>query len=345
MLPVPVTLGGLFEVGPVTDTLAWVSIALFVAAAGVEWYGRRTRTSTESGARTRFATQARYIAAAAWAAFAFFWLNLIPHFAFVQQSYVEGILTVVAVPACLYVGYLLLQGRETLFILSRAVAMMGVLYLPFETIPAITLGGIAVPEPRRVFIEVVAVHTATVIELLGQSPELIESHEGYEAAFLWIYGAEEQPIIINTVLACTGIGSMAIFGGLVAAVRAPLSRKLKALAVSLPVIYVLNIIRTTFINVVYGNQYMQWAPDMVLTAFGAENVYRVSFLLSDRVFAQVFAVVALVGITYLVSRQLPELVIVLEDVLYVLTGEEQHLLETLDLPREPTPQPESLRDQ
>lgn len=336
MTQMPAILGGFFQVGPVTDTLAWISIGLFVVAGGIEWYGRQTgRTVT---------LQARYVGATAWASFAFFWANLIPHFAFVQQSYVEGILTVVAVPASLYVGYLLVQGRETLFILSRAVAVMGLIYLPFETIPAFALSGIAVPEPRRVFIEVVTVHTATLIDIVGFSPELIQSHEGYDAAFLWTYGQQEQAIIINTVLACTGIGSMAIFGGLIAAVRAPFSRKVRALAVSIPIIYGLNIIRTTFINVVYGNQYMQWAPDLVLLAFGATNPYRVSFLLSDRVFSQVFAVVALVGITYLVTRQLPELVVVLEDVLFVLTGEEHDLLEALNLPREPTPQPEPVAD-
>ncbi len=89
---------------------------------------------------------------------------------------------------------------------------------------------------------------------------------------------------------------------------------------------------------------MQWVPDLTLLAFGAENIYRVSFLLSDRVFSQVFAVVALVAITYLVSRQLPELVVVLEDVLYVITGEEHDLLKTLNLPRDPTPQPDPAAD-
>jgi len=52
--------------------------------------------------------------------------------------------------------------------------------------------------------------------------------------------------------------------------------------------------------------------------------------------SQLLALVALIGITYLVARQLPELVVILEDVLYVLTGEEHDLTEALDLPREPT---------
>jgi len=74
----------------------------------------------------------------------------------------------------------------------------------------------------------------------------------------------------------------------------------------------------------------------VLAMFGATNPYRVSFLVSDRIVSQLLALVALIGITYLVARQLPELVVILEDVLYVLTGEEHDLTEALDLPREPT---------
>jgi len=52
--------------------------------------------------------------------------------------------------------------------------------------------------------------------------------------------------------------------------------------------------------------------------------------------SQLLAVVALIGITFLVVRELPELVVILEDVLYLLTGEEHDLTEALELPREPT---------
>ena len=69
--------------------------------------------------------------------------------------------------------------------------------------------------------------------------------------------------------------------------------------------------------------------------FGETNPYRVSFLLSDRVISQVLAVVALIGIAYLVARELPEILTVLEDILYVFTGEEHDLQENLNLPREP----------
>jgi len=137
------------------------------------------------------------------------------------------------------------------------------------------------------------------------------------------------------VLACTGLGSIAIFGGLIAAVRAPLNRKLRALAVAVPIIFVLNVFRTAFISIVAGNQLMHWFPDVVLFIFGESNPYRVSFLVSDRIISQVLAVFALIAIAYLVARELPEILTVLEDILYLLTGEEHDLQDALDLPREP----------
>jgi archaeosortase A (PGF-CTERM-specific) len=59
----------------------------------------------------------------------------------------------------------------------------------------------------------------------------------------------------------------------------------------------------------------------------------VSFFISDRIISQVLAVVVLVGITYLVVREVPELLTVIEDVLYMLTGDEYDLESSLGLRR------------
>jgi archaeosortase A (PGF-CTERM-specific) len=305
-----------------SDALGWVVILLFVGAAVLE---RRS----DRGARA--------LAAVGWGAFGLFWLRLVYHFAFIHKSYVEGILTLVAVPTCLYAGWLLWNGRESLFLLSRAVAGMGLLYLPFETIPAFALAGVALPAPRQVLIEIVADQTGFLVELLGYTPERVVGPEaGYDNAFLFVTESGHR-LIMEVVLACTGLGSIAIFGGLIAAVRAPLRRKLRALAVAVPTIYVLNLLRTTFITVVFGNQYMHVFVDEVLFLFGGTDPYNVSFYLSDRVISQLLAVVALIGITYLVVRELPELLTVFEDVLYVATREEYDLHGSLNIH---TPRPD-----
>ena len=310
----------LVSVVPDTFTFAWVVAILFAASWVLD---------------ARGLSVGRTLAAATWVLFGLFWLSTVPYFVFEHQSYVESLLALVGFPVSAYAGYLLYDGRASLFTLTRAVSIMFLIYLPFETIPAVTLGGIAFPEPRRVLIEAVATQTGALIDLLGYAPERVASSEGYDAAYAWVL-ADGHTVTIHVVLACTGLGSMAIFGGLVAAVDAPLSRKLRALAVSVPLIYGLNILRTTFISVVAGNQYMHWYPDLVLAMFGATDPYRVSFLVSDRIMSQLLAVVALIAITFLAVRELPELAVILEDVLYLLTGEEHDLTEALDLPREPT---------
>ena len=96
--------------GLLSDALAWVVILTFAVGALSEDRNQRL---------------ARYATVAAWVGFAVFWLQLVPHFAFVHKSYVEGVLAVAAVPASLYTGYLLWNGRDSLYVLSRAVAAMG----------------------------------------------------------------------------------------------------------------------------------------------------------------------------------------------------------------------------
>jgi len=303
--------------GLLSDALAWVVVLTFLA--GVALAKRRPDVG-------------RRVTAGAWALFAVFWLQLFPHFAFVHKSYVEGILTLVAVPASLYAGYLLYRGRDSLVVLSRAVAIMGLIYLPFETIPAMTVAGLHLPAPRRVLIETVAAQTGFLIDALGYDPTLMQGDEyGYWNTYQFV-ADDGHKLQFSVVLACTGLGSIAIFAGLVSAVDAPMGRKLRGLAVSVPIIYALNLLRTTFIGVVFGKQYMQWFVPQVLFLFGSSDPYSVSFFISDRIISQLLAVVALVGVTYLVVRELPELLTVVEDVLYMATGDEYDLSRHLDLP-------------
>ncbi|MFB6189169.1 MAG: archaeosortase A, partial [Halapricum sp.] len=136
-----------------TDGLAWVVVGLFTAATALDWY---------DGDRGR--GRARYVAAAAWVVFGGFWLALFPHFAFVQHSFIEGVLSLAGLPASLYVAYLLAQGRESLFLLSRAVAFMGLIYLPFTMLaPA-----------SEWLIETVAAQGAFVMRTFGFHPQVVD---------------------------------------------------------------------------------------------------------------------------------------------------------------------------
>lgn len=309
-----------------SDPLAWFVIGAFLVATALDLTGRREH--------------ARPVAVAGWVAFALFWLSLVQHFAVVQKSVIEGLGSVLAVPLALYVGLLLWRGRDSLFVLSRAIALMGVVFFPIESIPVL----------RQFLVETVTNQTNALITLLGSDPAVVTGetvvhdgrevfvHDGYiiegkeypyENTF--VFASEDTVIFYSIIIACTGIGSMAIFAGLILATAAPARRKLRALAVSIPVIYALNLLRNTMIAIGFGEQRFHLFPDLVMSVFSLEDPLKVSYIVIDRIVAQSLSVVALVAVTYLVVRELPEVLLVIEDLLFVVTGTEYDLGAALDV--------------
>jgi len=101
------------------------------------------------------------------------------------------------------------------------------------------------------------------------------------------------------------------------------------------VIYVLNLLRNVFIAVSFGHQRMQLFPGLVMTLFGLEDPQMVSYYVADRILAQTGSVVALVAITYFLVRELPEITVLVEDALFLVTGTEYDLVSALDAGSEP----------
>ncbi|WP_267642848.1 archaeosortase A [Haloarchaeobius amylolyticus] len=283
------------------DLLAWVVIAAFLVGAVADRFDRRVAT---------------YWLAGTWVLFGVFWLAVFPHFAFEVRSFVEGGLALFAVPASIYTGYLLLQGRERLVTLSKAVGVMGLIYHPTQAIPFV----------RRALIEEVARETLWGIQLLGYNPEFTT---GPEYGYLNMFVFSEFSTYI--VYACTGIGSMAIFAGLIVAVEAPLRRKLQSFALAIGVIWVLNFVRNVFVAIAAGKGWFTQGPILWLATTAGVPENHTSFWFAHSVLSQTLSVFALVGITWAVVHVLPELLGVLEEVLFVATGEEYDLADALDL--------------
>jgi len=206
---------------------------------------------------------------------------------------------------------------------------MGVIYVPFLTIGPL----------RQTIIEVVTDQVVFLMTLIGYDPMVVDglSHNGidiaskqypYENTF-WFDG-NERPITYTIILACTGIGSISIFAGGILAVKAPWRRKLRVLVVAVGIIYVLNLIRNLGIALAFGLQKAQFFPGTVMALFGLSDAQLVSYYIVDRMLAQFGSVIVLVGLTWVLMRELPELTVIVEDLLFLVTGTEYDLGTTFE---------------
>jgi archaeosortase A (PGF-CTERM-specific) len=312
-------LGGLGAVltdaGSYADPLGWFVLGLFLVGVVLEYWDRE---------------YARAVLAGGWVVFALFWLLLVYPWFTVDQSVIRGAGALVAAPLSVLVARTLYEGRDSLFTLSRAVALMGLVYAPFVTIRAL----------RKWLTLVVVDHTSWLMSLAGHDQDIVvNTPDGRllgpdgikEFAFQNTFVFDGGDITYTIIIACTGIGSIAVIVGLVAAVRAPWRRKLRALAVAVPIIYGLNIVRNVFIAVSFGKQQMHLFPDATMWLFGLESELRVSYIWADRILAQSMSVVAMLFILWLVLREVPEVIEPVEDVLFLLTGNEYDLASALDM--------------
>ncbi|MFB6282530.1 MAG: archaeosortase A [Halobacteria archaeon] len=270
--------------------LIWVAIALFLLGL-------------------LFPDHARKLSAAGWIAFGSFWVTRLPYYMNETHSFVKTILIVAAFPASLYFAYqILFRKQDVLVKLSQAVAAMGLIYLPF-----------AFYTPASNFlIEHTAAMEYHALNLLGIDANLV-SRNGLENKFLIQNPETGKTYATYIILACTGIGSMAIFGGLIAVVKAPLDAKAKAFMVSIPVIYLLNLVRNVFITVAYGHQWFQIWGDTINDYFGEPQGYA-SFFWADKVISQTLSVVVLIAITFMVIKFMPRVLTLINELLDVLAG-------------------------
>ncbi len=293
-------------VSALTDTLAWVVIAAFGTSAILQ---------------ADYRQYSRYAAVAAWTLFAAFWGLLAPYYFFEHLSVIEGALSAVAVPACLYTAYLVGSGKRQLETLTRSIAIMGLLFLPFQTIEV----------TRQFAIETVAQQAEWLMAQFGYYPPVVAGDHGYMAKFVFtgesVTGEPGHRYTTTVLMACTGIGSMSIVGGLALAVKAPLKRRMQALALALPVIYGLNVIRVVFIAIAHGEQWFRGGVyrTLAFAIFPTNDGNMVSYLFADRMLAQSASVVALVVLTFALLRIVPELGGVVEDVAYIATGNEYEI--------------------
>lgn len=233
-----------------------------------------------------------------WLSFAVYCIGEVLYY-FIQGEYYDTFLAVLFLGFSILMAALMLSLRSSephggdaglLFSITRIATICALLYFPFSEVAQ--LGTLLIYLTTKITVAVLALSNGGVY--MVYPAEIYTTH----AAFHEIY----KPIEI--ILPCTAIESMVLFTGLIFGVPAPIDRKVRAFFVSVPLIYLLNIVRNVFVTAAYFGAW--FGPPLQ------------SFYVAHGIIARIFVMVSLLAIAYAVLMILPEALDVIEDFFRVL---------------------------
>ncbi|WNY27432.1 archaeosortase A [Methanolapillus ohkumae] len=226
----------------------------------------------------------------AWILFGFYWLSLISHY-YEISDFTNIVLILLLFLFCMILAVFAgrtfknkireadpqnpvsqeLEKKVRLFFdVTKLVALVCIIYMPFKMI-----------EPVNYFlIDMVATQTTALLNLLGYGA----IHTAYNSI-------SYNGISVTIILACTAIESIAFFTGLVLSVRTSNTKnKVFAFLLTVPVIYILNLLRNVFVVIAYGDMW-----------FGAD-----SFVIAHHYIAKAGSMIILIVLAYVTLKLLPE---------------------------------------
>jgi len=214
-------------------------------------------------------------------------------------DYVNIIMVIAATAASLFIAHITFQGKdnnksgyEVFISLSRAASVGGLIYF--------------------LFAEVEFLNTWIISTVTEQGIWLIEKFDFPVTNVAWNQLAVNG-LVVEIILACTAIESIALFSGIISsATGATVARKLQAFMISVPVVYLLNIIRVSFTASAYG---LSW--------FGTPDE---SFHISEHFITKAGSLLALLLISYMVLKTLPEVSDMIDRVVKMMKIEIRRLI-------------------
>jgi len=249
------------------QVLLWIALGLFI-------------TATVAPRKIAYS-----IGAVGWIFFSLHWAYQPVHYIAVDD-YFNVIATILVAIFCGYIAFIMWKKADDLTLLmTKAAALGGILYFSFAELATL----------NHVLIGAVASQTVITLNFFGVAAIQADWN---------VLTLNNYPVQI--ILGCTGIESIALFIGVISCVPAPPRRKLAAFLVSVPTIYILNILRNAFVLTATGNQWFGLPED--------------SFYVSHNIIAKFGSLGALVIISYLVFKLLPELLDIVVGVFDLLKG-------------------------
>jgi archaeosortase A (PGF-CTERM-specific) len=215
---------------------------------------------------------AHYAAAGGWVAIVAALFTELPYY-FSVNNFLYPTFALLSVPFLIITLRHLMKKNPILMQLSRAAALAFIIYAPFAFVPS--LGDWLI----HIVVEQVA----------------------------WMLGVAQLPVSLPSwniiarngfrteiILGCTGIQSIAIMLGVAAGVRTNLHQKMSAFLLIAPIIYILNLVRNTFVIAAYTEQWFPYLPEI---ASNGEYGYE-SFFWAHNVISEILALFVLIGLAY-----------------------------------------------
>ncbi|HEY9206362.1 MAG TPA: archaeosortase A [Candidatus Methanoperedens sp.] len=207
------------------------------------------------------------------------------------QDYFNAFLVVIAALASILIAWITFRSKNgqereqrDIFSLARAAAAGGLIYFMFAEVNTLNTGIISMVTDQAIWL----------IQKIGFPVVKVAWNE------LAING-----MVVEIILACTAIESIALFMGVISSADgAPLLRKSRAFLVSVPVIYILNIQRVSFTASAYGFAWFGTAEE--------------SFHIAEHFITKIGSMLALLLISYVVLKMLPEVSDMIEGVLKMM---------------------------
>ncbi|HUR68929.1 MAG TPA: archaeosortase A [Candidatus Thermoplasmatota archaeon] len=216
--------------------LVMVFTGLGLMGAGFLWRDRR----------------AHWLRAAGWTLFALYWPFQAPEFFHpvdTEPDPINGWFTLLGPIFLLWIAwheiksYRWREDPEALRWFTGASFVSALTYFVIYEIPAV----------QKWLIYQTAIQSSWMLSTIFGVPNgVVQDSTG--DAHIFLNGGTEYAVTV--ILACTAIQSIMIFVGAIACLRASSSRKWKAYAITVPVIYVLNLFRNA--GIVYGYKVLGW---------------------------------------------------------------------------------------
>ncbi|RZD35799.1 MAG: archaeosortase A [Methanobacteriota archaeon] len=235
-----------------------------------------------------------------WLSLGFFWWIQVEYYILIKDP-VNALICAAAVPFFGYLAYheylsiIWKSAYEPLRWLAAMTVVAGGIYFFVERVPLLAGWLIHLVAEQSIWIlDIFGVDNTLGLIDYGEGSKIYRSGSEHEEVRVSIEGGSwKNPLApsVNIVLACTALQSMIIFVGGVICTKAPLNRRFNAFLVTVPPIYILNLVRNAV--VIWLTYEHVWGVD---TFFWAHAVY-----------AKIGSLLALVVLAIAVFHFLPEM--------------------------------------